>query len=320
MTPQEAEKLLGGYATGTLTEAERKLLFAAALEDQALFDALADEEALRELLADSGTRARLLALLAEPARKFAVPLWRRPASLGLAASILAAVGVGLALRHGPAPEAARVQAPVLSEEAPKAAAPSPKAVEAPQPPVVEKKRSLAKPSPRLDRAPAAPPPPATIASVASTAPMAENQAAPAPLREKVEAKRIQEPPLAEAGAGVAGALYLAQDASKAAPLPPPTWTLDADPAGTFRLNVQWGPGGHLYLLRRSASGVSVLVPAAASIRDGKHESVFTGALDAGTQLDLYLLPEASAAPASLPAEGPMPGFRRRVWPVEKKAP
>jgi len=60
MKPDEIRKLLGGFATGTLTERERELLFSAALEDQALFDALANEEALRELLADPATREELL--------------------------------------------------------------------------------------------------------------------------------------------------------------------------------------------------------------------------------------------------------------------
>ncbi len=58
--PDEVRKLLGGYATGTLTEEERNLLFSAALQDQELFDALADEEALRELLAEPATRQTLL--------------------------------------------------------------------------------------------------------------------------------------------------------------------------------------------------------------------------------------------------------------------
>jgi hypothetical protein len=60
MTPREAELLLGGYATGILTDQERKALFDSALGNQALFDALADEEALRDLLADPGARAELL--------------------------------------------------------------------------------------------------------------------------------------------------------------------------------------------------------------------------------------------------------------------
>lgn len=60
MIPDDIRKLLGGYATGTLTGEERTLLFSAALEDQELFDALADEEALRELLADPNTRQKLI--------------------------------------------------------------------------------------------------------------------------------------------------------------------------------------------------------------------------------------------------------------------
>ena len=52
MKRDDIDKLLGGYATGTLTAEEREALFAAALEDQQLFEALAGEEPLRELLQD----------------------------------------------------------------------------------------------------------------------------------------------------------------------------------------------------------------------------------------------------------------------------
>ena len=52
---------MGGYATGTLTDAEQEALFAAALEDQELFDALAREQSLRELLRDPAAKAELLA-------------------------------------------------------------------------------------------------------------------------------------------------------------------------------------------------------------------------------------------------------------------
>ncbi|MCC6587661.1 MAG: hypothetical protein IT168_13270 [Bryobacterales bacterium] len=65
MTPPDIRKLIAGYASGTLSEAERKVLFEAALHDQALFDALADEEALRELLADAEFRGELLEALNE---------------------------------------------------------------------------------------------------------------------------------------------------------------------------------------------------------------------------------------------------------------
>ncbi len=61
--PGDVEKLLGGYASGTLTAEERQALFEAALQDQVLFDALAREEALREVLSDRAARTRLLAAL-----------------------------------------------------------------------------------------------------------------------------------------------------------------------------------------------------------------------------------------------------------------
>jgi hypothetical protein len=56
----DVRKLLGGYATGTLTEAEQKELYEAALQDDALFAALADEHALKEMLDDSTVRAQVL--------------------------------------------------------------------------------------------------------------------------------------------------------------------------------------------------------------------------------------------------------------------
>lgn len=95
MSHPDPEKLLGGYATGTLTEEEKHILFSAALEHQEIFNALADEEALRELLADPENRRHLLKLLPAPKP---VPLhrwWQRPAVLGLAASLFAFVTISL---------------------------------------------------------------------------------------------------------------------------------------------------------------------------------------------------------------------------------
>ncbi len=91
MTPPDLQKLLGGYAAGTLTPEERRALFDAALADQKLFDALADEEALREVLADPACRERVQAALVErPPTAF----WlRRPAVWGLAAATAAAAVV-----------------------------------------------------------------------------------------------------------------------------------------------------------------------------------------------------------------------------------
>src|SRR3954451_4133112 len=65
MRPEDAKKLLGGYATGTLTDAEQEALFAAALYNQELFDSLAREQSLRETLRDPAVKAELLAALDE---------------------------------------------------------------------------------------------------------------------------------------------------------------------------------------------------------------------------------------------------------------
>jgi hypothetical protein len=58
-----ARGLLGGYATGTLSDDERRLLFEVAMEDQEIFDELAREQALKEMLETPGVRDRLAATL-----------------------------------------------------------------------------------------------------------------------------------------------------------------------------------------------------------------------------------------------------------------
>jgi cytoskeletal protein RodZ len=65
MTADQARKLLGGYATNSLTDAERTALFEAALDDQELFDALQREQALKELLADPVSRGQIQQALVE---------------------------------------------------------------------------------------------------------------------------------------------------------------------------------------------------------------------------------------------------------------
>ena len=93
----DIEKLLGGYAAGTLTKEEREALFQTALDDQQLFDALANEEALKELLEDPESRQRLLDVLgaspafAHPGRLTLLMEWfRKPFNLTLAGSIATA--------------------------------------------------------------------------------------------------------------------------------------------------------------------------------------------------------------------------------------
>ncbi|HVX66132.1 MAG TPA: hypothetical protein VHA11_06010 [Bryobacteraceae bacterium] len=94
MNRQEVEKLLGGYATDTLTDAERRALFEAALNDQELFDQLAREQALRDLLQDPDAKQQLLNALAEPGAGEPVRTARRlwgPRAWALAGSLAAAL-------------------------------------------------------------------------------------------------------------------------------------------------------------------------------------------------------------------------------------
>src|SRR5450631_697776 len=104
MSPEDIKKLLGGYATDTLTTEEQQALFAAALEDQELFDALAREQSLRDLLRDPAARAELLSALDTPANRLC-GFWqwlRRPAVAGLATAGVAAIAV-LAVWQGTRP-------------------------------------------------------------------------------------------------------------------------------------------------------------------------------------------------------------------------
>jgi hypothetical protein len=53
-------KLIGGFASGNLSEREKEALFDAAIHDQELFDALMDEQALKDLLDEPGVKAELI--------------------------------------------------------------------------------------------------------------------------------------------------------------------------------------------------------------------------------------------------------------------
>ncbi len=193
MKQGEAEKLLGGHATGTLTEAERAELFAAALDHQELFDALMDEEALRELLADPAAKAQLLAALAPAAMPKVVPFWRRTGVLGAAASLLVASLAGIAYLRSPgqAPPALRQE----TEKAPAAkAGTAPPAAPATLPAArdrVPSEKAKEAPAPAQAAAPAAPPPPGPApqrgATSAGGAPMAV--AADASREKAVELRR-----------------------------------------------------------------------------------------------------------------------------------
>lgn len=130
MNRQDVEKLLGGYASGTLTEEEERALFAAALEDQQLFDALAREQSLRDLLSDPAARATLLSALDErPAPWYR--RWSKPLVLAAVAALLAIVlplGIRQVRHRRPQPVlTAEMSAPVAPPTAPAVSQPLPPA-------------------------------------------------------------------------------------------------------------------------------------------------------------------------------------------------
>jgi hypothetical protein len=139
-----AQGLLGGYATGSLTEAERRFLFEAALEDQEIFDQLAHEQALKDAIETPGVRDRLAASLAPQS---AGGGWKKPLAWGLAAMFV--VGVSLAAvmltRSGDREQMAQLNqpAPVTAPGAPavESPAPPPAPIAASKPGAVPKKKA-----------------------------------------------------------------------------------------------------------------------------------------------------------------------------------
>lgn len=142
MDRQDVQKLLGGYATGTLTPEEQQALFEAALTDQELFDALIREQSLRDLLRDPAARAELLASMDERPLPWYQRFWRPVAIVATAAAGLLAVGVYVT-HEKPKPAATPPPLMALMKEppAPRAEVPPP-APPAPTP-AVRKPRVVA---------------------------------------------------------------------------------------------------------------------------------------------------------------------------------
>jgi len=193
MSPEEIKKLLGGYATGTLTAEEQQALFDAALEDQELFDTLAREQTLRDLLSDPASRAHLLTALDTPARRtFHFWEWlRRPAVAGLAVAGIggiAAIALWQAMHTPPVKPAA----PQIIAQLRVQPAPTQSTAEVPAPSIrqqADKKINRPRVPPAILPAqnqplPAAPPvaaiPAEALRKAESPAAVAEDKAAPLP--------------------------------------------------------------------------------------------------------------------------------------------
>lgn len=313
LTPAEAERLLGGLAAGILTEAERSALFQAALEHQAVFDALMDEEALRELLADPAARAHLLAALSEATPSKVTPFWRRrPALLGLAATLLLAVTASLITLRNPGLELRKPATEGPAEAPAPKPAPVTDATPAPQPPPALRQKPQ-EPGPVVapPQAPAAgaaaPAPPAALLEVVAPPPAADRAkeaTAPAPGPPAPKADREERAPAAKASVGSGAALNATPrreaEAKKKAALP--EWWFEG------RSLLVRHPEGHwVGLLRRSAAG-PVLLPSQSL---GPGLTRFPLGPEPGPW-ELFVLPQPPAHPLQLPAEGPVEGARTRI--------
>ena len=121
MNNQELRKLIGGYATNTLTGSERKALFEAALDDQELFNALQDEQALKQLLADPASRQALRQAVEPLVNRSRPKRWIWSAAFATVAATVVVLFVAIH-RHAPEPSARPVE--IASTQEP-AAAPKP---------------------------------------------------------------------------------------------------------------------------------------------------------------------------------------------------
>lgn len=166
MKREDIERLLALYAADALTDAERKELYAAALQDQALFDQLAEEDSIRELVAMPGAKARLIASLEEESPVAVAPLSRWFAWASGLALVFVSGGISYLWLERPtdSQQVASVRTdrpPVKTYSPPPVAKESPRAVvDAPPPIAITRQQEVKLPAPIVAPLPATPPPPA----------------------------------------------------------------------------------------------------------------------------------------------------------------
>jgi hypothetical protein len=164
MTNEEIRKLLGGYATNTLTDAERKVLFEAALDDQELFNAMQEEQALKDLLADPVAREQVREALEKPAAgKNAGGWWSQWWAWGsVAGAVAAAVVIVAVIRSNPS-ELRRKDVAVATTMVAPVAPPAGHALKSPdQPTSTRVKNRVASPKPEPWPAKLFRPPPSPV--------------------------------------------------------------------------------------------------------------------------------------------------------------
>ena len=109
-----------------------------------------------------------------------------------------------------------------------------------------------------------------------------------------------------------GDVPAAAEAPKVAPWAP---ALACLPDGRYRLSVAWGAEGHLYLLKRTATGVFEVPPIRTpSVTSQRRVTVFEFSFEPGQALDLYLRPQPEPDPTALVPSGDGMGRWQRILP------
>lgn len=311
-----AEGLLGGYATGTLSEAEKQTLFQAALKDQALFDALADEEALRELLSDPAHRTHLIDVLNESLKQptQATPtLWHRkhrPLWMGLAASLVLAMGTHLLLTRNPELQEAylpSIQTP-LRQSQPKSIVEVPKTKDSRAQALAQPKREVPFEQPSLkgatnkNQSPAPAPSPRELEESemqTENEGFAASEAKSAP--STLPAPPTSRPPLTPTAARLqksrpltAESLAILQDAQTTkkeldAMTVAPHVQLGPVQNGHILVTITWNAKGHLYVLTRHQGRLRLLEPHSTQPHGHATQSLYDWQAQAGDNLEVYVL-------------------------------
>ncbi|MGB9457008.1 MAG: hypothetical protein WCB12_13250 [Bryobacteraceae bacterium] len=273
MSREDIARLLGGYATGTLTPEEQRALFAAALEDQALFDELAREQALRDVLRDPAARGQVLAALEDHPRRYRrFGSWMmRPAALAAAVAcllLLASVAVWRPWRGNQAPKPVIV-ATALPQEAPPV--PLPQAFVEQKTAPAARALTKARPPATSRTAPAA----ATPAATANKKLLAAESAAPP------AAPRLRNAPVAALGAAAPPA---------ASQEPPPPKAVNENVVVTAQA-IEVVPG----VAAPAATSQSVSVTAGSAFVNGPQPNGPAGMAAGGDARQRYYAGGASAA-------------------------
>ena len=326
MSREDIQKLLGGYATGTLGEAEQRALFEAALEDQELFDALAKEQALRDVLQDPSARQQLIVALGPARKPLAARAWhwlrwlRQPAALAMAGSMAALLIVtGLVLRQTKharqevtvadalAPQPAPFRAAPLSTVAPSARQRKlfrPPAARVPRP-------SMPLPAPPALTAsrPAAPPPPPRALAVGGLAGAAEARRQTLQMTQTpalsftarsgapmASLSRAKAAPSAAANLAVEYTLLLKDADDVYSPVPSSAVFHAGD---SVRFQVEPSEAGYIYLFQRDATAGWNLVASQRAEKAQRYVLPPTGGLrsDVPGQLELLLVLSRLEQPA-----------------------